>query len=182
MKNMIFVMACLLAGSANATVIVNDFTGGYDVTNWTQTLDGGSIDLSGAPLTIVEISSNGGGGSSSTDFTIASLGQGLVNFDWSYATNDVDGSGFDPFGYLLNGVFNQLTVNVLFTGQSGSVSFFTNLGDVFGFSAQATDSILGSATTTVSNFSASVPEPATLTLLGLGLAGIGFANKRKSQH
>ncbi|PCI06604.1 MAG: PEP-CTERM sorting domain-containing protein [Gammaproteobacteria bacterium] len=180
MKRIVCLFVLLFAGSANAGII-NDFTGGYDVANWTQSLDGGSISTIAAPFAIIEVSSNAGGGSSSTDFTIASLGNGLVSFDWFYSTVDVDGSSFDPFGWLLNGVFTQVTANGLFGAQSGSASFLVSIGDIFGFSAQATDSVLGSATTVIANFSApvGVPEPAILALLGLGLAGIGFSRKRK---
>ena len=178
MKKFICLFAFLFVGSVNAAV-VSDFTGDYDVGNWDQTLDGGSIDLSGAPLSIVEISSNGGGGSSATDFTIAATGDGMVTFDWYYTTTDVDGSGFDPFGWLLNGAFTQLTTNGLFTDQAGTTSFGVVMGDIFGFSAVATDSILGSASTTISNFSAPVPEPSSLVILALGLAGLGMARNKK---
>lgn len=180
MKKFICLFAFLFVGSVNAT-IVNNFTGDYDVSNWDQALDGGSIDLSGAPLSIVEISSNGGGGSSATDFTIAATGDGMVTFDWYYTTADVDGSSFDPFGWLLNGVFTQLTTNGLFSAQSGTTSFGVVMGDIFGFSAVATDSVLGSATTMISGFSAPVPEPSSLVILGLGLAGLGFARRKKQK-
>jgi len=183
MKKIVGLLVGLFVGSANAGII-NDFTDGYDVSNWTQSLNGGTIDLSGAPFSIMEISSNSGVGSSNTDFTITALGNGLVGFDWLYNTADIDGSSFDPFGWLLNGVFTQLTTDNLFTTQTGTASFTVASGDVFGFRANAVDSDFGSATTTISNFSApsAIPEPASIALLGLGLAGLGFSRKRKTSE
>ena len=57
MKKLFCLFVCLFVGTVNATVI-SDFTDNYDVSNWDQSLDGGSIDLSGAPSSIIAISSN----------------------------------------------------------------------------------------------------------------------------
>jgi hypothetical protein len=127
-------------------------------------------------------SANNGGGFSNQFFTIAAPVNGTVSFHWSYQTFDVDGSSFDPFGYVLNGVFHQLTTNGTpqNSTQSGDVSFAVNQGDVFGFDQQATDSILGSGVTTISNFDAPVPEPTTLAIFGMiGIGSIGYAALRR---
>lgn len=181
MKRIICAFFCLFVGSANAGMI-NDFTGGYDVSNWSTSLDGGSIDVSGAPTSVALTSSNAfpccGGPTSNTDLTIAALGDGMVSFDWDYTTTDFP-SAFDPFGWLLNGVFTQLTDNSL-GAQSGTASFAVVTGDIFGFRAVSSDSCCGPATTVISNFAAPVPEPASLILLGLGLAGVGISRRRKT--
>ena len=100
-----------------------------------------------------------------------------MTFDWAFATVDVDGPSFDPFGYLLNGDFTQLTDDNGALDQSGSASFSVFAGDMFGFRQNATDSAEGRASTTISNFNgpiASVPGP--LPILGLGVA---FAYSRR---
>ncbi|WP_299668849.1 PEP-CTERM sorting domain-containing protein [uncultured Psychromonas sp.] len=176
MKKILCLFVCFFVGTVNATVI--DFTGDYDVTNWNQSLDGGNIDLSGAPSSILAISSNVGSGSSSTDFTIASTTNGWVSFDWIYSTSDLDGSTYDPFGWLLNGVFTQLSTDGLFGTQSGSELFSVNAGEIFGFSARTPDSALGSATTSISSFA--VPAPSTLVVLALGLFGLAFGRRKNN--
>lgn len=86
-------------------LMISGFNGGYDVFNWLQVLDIGIIDVLGVFDLVMLISSNVGGGVYNIDFIIVVLGIGLVSFSWFYNIIDVDGLGFDLFGWLLNGVF-----------------------------------------------------------------------------
>lgn len=139
--------------------------------------------------------------SQSMDATTTALGDGLVKFDWEYETGDFRGSSGDPFGYLLNGVFTQLTIDdpcwiddpchewsldprgseIPYPIQSDTTSFAVNKGDVFGFRQHSIDSIEGPAETDIWNFSAPapVPAPASILLLAVGLVSIRFVRKSK---
>ena len=171
----IMIIALMTAGQAHAA-----FVDAYDVDNWTSNVNGGAIDTSGAPNTVVLTSSDNGGGNLNQDFTVTAVANGTVSFDWSYATNDGDGSIYDPFGFLYNGVFTQLTTNGVFS-ESGSFVFTVFAGDIFGFRANSVDSIFGAATTTISNFNgpSQVPLPGAIWLIGAPLMGL-LGKKRKA--
>ncbi|CAG7857280.1 hypothetical protein MCAMS1_02048 [biofilm metagenome] len=175
---LVMITSLLVAGHAHAA-----FVGAYDIANWTPTSNGGSINTTGAPNSVVLTSSDNGGGSKNQDFTITAVADGIVSFDWSYSTSDWN-SSYDPFGFLRNNIFTQLTTNNL-SAQSGSFILNVLVGDIFGFRAHSTDSIYGSASTTISNFNASfnapssVPVPGALWLVVAPLMSL-IVKKRKA--
>ena len=155
--------------AANPAKALTTFSGQYAPSNWTQSIQGdGSINIGGAPASIVLTGANDGSGNQNTDFTITALSAGTVSFDWNYINNTAYTAVWDPFGYLLNGAFNNLTDGNL-NSQSGSTSFSVNSGDVFGFRQNSADSSDGSASTTVSNFDVSAAQavPGPLPILGI---------------
>lgn len=169
--------------SAKAAAQCTGFAGDCAPVNWALSTPGnGNVDFTGAPGSVVLTSNDTGVGFGDTYVTMSidATNDGLVEFAYDYLTDDRDGSGFDPFGYIINGSFNQI-VPPPFLAQGGTVSglfaFNVQAGDAFGFYARATDSQLGSSITTVSNFTyipTSVPGP--FPLLG---AGSAFAWSRR---
>jgi len=177
--NFTVLFVALLAGHANAA-----FVHDYDVGNWHKAVHRGSINTKGAPDSIKLIGSNTLNPrlfkARNQDFTIASMGTGLVTFDWSFRTSDKHGARFDPFGFILNGIFHKLTDNSRKRREHGTFSFEVHKGDVFGFRQRSINSEFGAATTTVSNFSAPVPIPAAIWLMTSSLLGL-FGMQRKQK-
>jgi len=166
----------LAAASSASAATVFGFQDAYDPINWTLTNSNadGFVNTGGAPASIsLTGGDNGSFSSGTTDYTTTAAAAGTVTFDWNYSTND--GPFFDPFGYLLNGSFIQVTDDGGDLVQNGTSTFNVLAGDSFGFRIFTTDNIVGPGSVTISNFSAPVPEPSTvLSLLVLGGLGAGL--------
>ena len=163
--------------AANPAQALTQFAGYYAPANWTQSIQGdGSINTGGAPASIsLSGADDGTIPNQNTDFTIAAPLAGTVSFDWAYSTNDF-APFFDPFGYLLNGAFTQLTSEFGALNQSGLASFSVLAGDVFGFRQNSFDSLNGRAVTTISTFNGPLAAPGTASVPGpLPLLGVGAA-------
>jgi hypothetical protein len=166
----------LAAASGASAATVFGFQTPYAPINWTFTNSNadGSVNTSGAPASIsLTGGDNGSNSSGTTNYTTTAAAAGTVTFDWNYST--ADGPFFDPFGYLLNGSFTQVTNNGGGVFQNGTSTFNVLAGDSFGFRIFTRDNFLGPGSVTISNFSAPIPEPSTvLSLLVLGGLGAGL--------
>jgi len=160
-KTILTVTIAAVAVSMVAGMAYADFSGVYAPGNWTTSTNGGdgSVNTGGAPASISLTSSNTNTFSNKfVHFEVDIICDTTVDFDWEYDTVDVDGSGFDPASYLVNGAHTQVTVNLsdLFNGipQTGSESVPVSIGDTFGLGIRAIDDQLGRATFEITNFDA----------------------------
>jgi hypothetical protein len=113
------------------------------------------------------------------EYTIPAPNAGKVRFKWDYKTTDrgynqVQGPAYDPFGYVLNGQFIQLSDdNLSYTQpQQGTVTFTVAAGDVFGFRLDCTDCRFGGATVVISDFSGPLPDPVPIPTISVWSMGI----------
>lgn len=181
-------LVVVLMVAASGTALADDigFTGNYGLGNWTSNSNGGngSVNTSGAPGSITIYGNNNGGSNINTTFLTTAAYSGMISFSWNYTSNDPD-TGFDfPF-YIVVAGENVLCCNSITFGQnasgSGTISFFINAGDTFGWGIKSTDGIFGAGNLTITNFKSTsqVPEPASLFLMGTGLvAAAGSLRKR----
>lgn len=173
--------------AANSAQAATDFAGIYAPANWTQLIvSNGSIDTTNAPASVTLIGAdNNAPNAGQSDFTIAAPSAGQVTFNWNYTTVDSSGTAeFDPFGYILNGIFTKLT-NDTIGNQSGTGSFSVVFGDTFGFSQRTGDSDFGGSQTIIGNFNgpvggpSPVSVPAPLPLFGVGASLVWSRRLRK---
>jgi hypothetical protein len=166
----------VLATQANARAgLIQGFTGAYAPDNWSLNKNGGngSVNFSQAPISITLTGSDSESYTEiNTDFTIKALASGFVSFGWDYTS--VDDPGFDSFGFLRNDTFFLITV----AQGSGASSFSVEAGDIFGFRVYSVDDEFGPGIVVIDNFSAPIPEPSALLLVG-SVVGAGLVRRRR---
>jgi hypothetical protein len=150
-----------LANSNGGDGFVNTFPGGFD--------------LFGA---------DNGASQNYTTYTATASTNKTVTVNWTYTTNDCCGSVWDPAGYVVNGVFTQLSTDSSTQGQvDSSGSFIVSLlaGDVYGMYVFSPDSIQGRADISVLASEGTTPIPAALPLFASGMGGLGLLTWRRKK-
>lgn len=159
-----------LAAAANA-----QFSGVYDPANWTLNSNGGDGHIiNNAPASVTVVGNDAGGSNISTDFTINVPASGTWSFDWNYFSSDT--GDWDSGGYILNGTPVQLADNN--TQGSGHLDIAVNAGDQIGYYVFSRDGGLGPGNLEITNFSAPIPTPGAVALVGLG-GLIGLRRNRR---
>lgn len=134
-----------------------DFTDGFAPADWTFSGSATSNSLMASQMQITSFDDPIGGYTSTASYTITVPGEVLsVSFDYSYVTRDVNGSSYDLAKYGIDGVTTNLVAsNIPQNGTaSGSVTLTNLAGKSFSIIQEASDSILGSATITITGFNA----------------------------
>ena len=163
MKNRIvkiigFSLALALIGSTGASA---DFEGPFAPSNWTFSGDATSNSLSSTQMQITSLDRTLGQpkyqtATSSSYSILLPYYVSDLSFSYSYTTNDVNGSSYDMAQYGLGGTATNLVQVNPNQGYSenGTVSRAGVGGQTFSIIQNARDTQLGSATITITNFSA----------------------------
>ena len=196
---LITILVLLFSSLAQATALVYDVSGGklagiqninvngtlYDV----SFIDGSYTSIFGDASNLAFTSS--GDATAASNALISALADGVVANDgntYNFDTNDVkliEGCGYTMYCYILTPYGDYTNTSGLnYVSDSAAYVWNDTTSDFSTSYPMAVDTDTGTGVTDYWlvyarwSPSTSVPEPATIALMGLGLAGVGFTRRR----
>ena len=131
--------------------IITNFTDDFDISNWTQILDGGFIQTVFVPDTVTLISANNLPGTHQTQLSIVIPVNGTMTFNWNCTTLDSN-LYIEQFGYILNGTYTAICADPNTKNEHGSSTLILEKGDNFSFVAYTLNGTSGYGSNIISNF------------------------------
>ena len=132
-------------------ITINNFTDDFDISKWTQILDGGFIQSVFVPDTVTLVSANNLPGTHQTQLSIVIPVDGTMSFNWNCTTTDSN-LYLEQFGYILNGTYIAICADPNTKNENGSTTLTLEKGDNFSFVAYTLNGISGYGSNIISNF------------------------------
>jgi hypothetical protein len=200
MNKRLFVAAALAVtvSSPGAAATVSGFSGPFDPATWTTTIIGnvappgadaneGSVSAGSSAVTLTggddpaAIGCLSGFQGCEVRFTHSVTGFVSFSFHWDYLSLDAAAAQLDQFGLLLDGLKVDLSdPGAGLHSQAGDFSF--TAVNSFGWFMNCGDCAGGSASATISAFSAAVPEPTSTSLILVAMLSGLAALRRTPKH
>ncbi|MBN1924606.1 MAG: hypothetical protein JW798_02115 [Prolixibacteraceae bacterium] len=157
--------------------------GYYEIGNWSQVPNSGTIDISGAPNSLTFLSGDSGF-EDTTYISIYAPCDIIVKINWTYTTPDVAAHWDFPV-YFINGEMFPFSTYDMDGAliQNGLEVFTVQSGQNFGIGAYTEDGFGGACTIDAVSFEfETVPVGITAALGVFGLAGISLFARRRMKR